>query len=104
MMSQVSKLLEGLGGDLKNNQALKLLIALLILIALLQQESKHQDPDDALAALGQSLTSSRSTSFSFESTSLEIHQSTSSFTYSSTVVSTQSGGAAPAGGQLDAVA
>ena len=106
MMSQVTQFLEGLGGGLQNDQTLKLLIALLILIALLQNEqSQDQSMQDAFEALGQASVNAAAGSIFVSSTSVEIQQTTTTISYSSTDLSAQfGGGEGSTGGNVDLVA
>ena len=107
--SQVTELLQSVGGGLENDKMLQLLIATILLMALLQgSQSNSQSGADILRSLGggrqdQSQTISllsSSTSIAFQQTSISM-VSVSGFEFGS---SADAGGVSPVGHEFDASA
>lgn len=106
LLAQVSEFLEDFGGELENDQVLKLLIALLILIALLQNDqSRSRSADDAMEALMRSIRNTAGATTTVSSTSIEIYQSTTLISINSTIQPDAFGQGEPtSGSNLDLLA
>ena len=104
VQSAVGDLLQGIDGELANNKMLRMLIALLILSALLQNSQSASDSADrALNDLG---GGSKGTSWvGASSSSTAIHSEQSSSTWIAveafSAAGSADGGQQPAGGQID---
>lgn len=107
--TQVAQLLQSIGGGVQNNQSLQLMIALLILLALLQQPQRSQRTaaDAWIDLLGRGAAGlqrfsgftsqmTSSTSISFEQTSIAVE-----LTLGSGIIDGPSAGQPGAGSELD---
>lgn len=74
IVSEVSQLLESIGGDIKNDNLLRMMIALLILMALLQETQDQGQSRGQSLGLGNSADSGQLAFFEMSTTTISIEQ------------------------------
>jgi hypothetical protein len=100
-VSEISKLLENLGGDIKNDNMLRMMIALVILMVLLQETQNQQQP--ASQSLGRGGGADQFMYFEMSSTTISIEQTSITAIGYTGADAYGSGGQVPQdqGGQID---